>query len=341
MAARWSSPPANTAPSAHRPPHPGQRRAASPLQLEIRRLSHLVAWLACALGGVFFLIGSWIGLPLYANLMFSIGVIVANVPEGLLPTVTLSLAIASQRMARRNALVRHLPAVETLGSTSVICTDKTGTLTQNRMPVRAVPGRRTHRADATARRSPAARDSRPLPRPPAGREAWLGDPMEVAWSAWPRATALGESRRLLEQPFDTQRKRMSVLQTPRRAPGSTSRAPCSPLCRQQWSGGAAQAPRRRHASHPRRPRRPGRARLAHPRAGLASGTARRGSDSLDRDLLFAGLVGLEDPPRAEVPEAIRQCRSAGIRVIMVTGDHARTACAIGREIGLLSARRRR
>jgi P-type E1-E2 ATPase len=65
------------------------------------------------------------------------------------------------------------------------------------------------------------------------------------------------------------------------------------------------------------------------------------SDSLDRDLLFAGLVGLEDPPRAEVPEAIRQCRSAGIRVIMVTGDHARTACAIGREIGLLSARRRR
>ena len=110
----------------------------SPLQQEIIRLSRVIAAIAAALGVLFYFIGYSLGLSFWASLIFAIGIIVANVPEGLLPTVTLALAMGGQRMARRNVLIRHLPSVETLGCTTVICTDKTGTLTQNRMEVKRI-----------------------------------------------------------------------------------------------------------------------------------------------------------------------------------------------------------
>ena len=185
----------------------------SPLQREIARLSHLVAVFASALGVIFFFIGQAIGLSFWSNLLFAIGIIVANVPEGLLPTVTLSLAMATQRMARRNALVRHLSAVETLGSTTVICSDKTGTLTQNRMTVKQVFVEGEFRdpwttlPDALLRVLGSCHTLRFADGKP------LGDPMESAlWEVAAHANA-AESRRVWssEIAFDADRKRMSVI----------------------------------------------------------------------------------------------------------------------------------
>ena len=135
------------------------RTTVSPLRKELKRLSRLIAILAVAIGAVFFAVGAGIGVPFWKDLIFSIGIIVAMVPEGLLPTLTLSLVLAAQRMAKRKVLIRNLTSVETLGSATVICTDKTGTLTRNRMQVSevALDGRRHRVADLEGDRSIVAR----------------------------------------------------------------------------------------------------------------------------------------------------------------------------------------
>jgi calcium-translocating P-type ATPase len=329
--------------------------AISPLQREITRLSRIVAALATGIGGVFFLIGQALGLPFWDNLLFTIGIIVANVPEGLLPTVTLSLAMATQRMAKRNALVRHLPAVEALGSTTVILSDKTGTLTQNRMAVRRLwlgSGFVAPEDIATRHR---AVDHRSLFVNAAlchnlkevnnhGTHQWLGDAMEVALAGMGRqaAGALEGFTRLEEIPFDTDRKRMSVVcETPRgrmlycKGALETVLEVCAAV-----EVDAGTAPLDADAK----------ARLLEAQDEMAGAGLRvlafahsagevapveGGRSAEERGLILSGLVGLEDPPRPEVPEAIARCAAAGIRVIMVTGDHPQTAQAIAREIGLL------
>ena len=323
----------------------------SPLQREIARLSRIVAMLASGIGGVFFLIGQALGLPFWENLLFTVGIIVANVPEGLLPTVTLSLAMATQRMAKRNALVRHLPAVEALGSTTVILSDKTGTLTQNRMSVRRLwLGGGFFKPKDIAAQPRLAADHRALFVNAAlchnlkqvsnqGNHAWQGDPMEVALVGMGRQAtgALDGYTRLDEIPFDTDRKRMSVLsETPQgrmlycKGALETVLAVCDFV---QFDTGVtpldAAVKTRLLAAQDE---------LAE--AGLrvlafAHGPVEGGQPAEERGLVLSGLVGLEDPPRPEVPEAIARCAAAGIRVIMVTGDHPHTAQAIAHEIGLL------
>ena len=315
----------------------------SPLRKEIGHLSRLTAVLAVLISLLFFSLG-WI-----------IGIIVAMVPEGLLPTLTLALVLATQRMAKRNVLIRYLPSVETLGSTTVICTDKTGTLTQNHMVVRQLYlGEAYDSAVAVRQELGLAKRYRPFflaarmcedlkETENQGSPAFLGDPMEVALVDMSlRFTAdLPRYPRLDEIPFDADRMRMSTVhQAPEGLVLYCKGALESvlPLC-QQILGDEKMQPLGVEAKA-----RIVQAQDAMAQRGLrvlafAYRTLTVGYDRkrLEEDLVFAGLAGLEDPPRPEVPEALRKCQEAGIKVIMVTGDHPRTATAIAREIGLVKS----
>jgi calcium-translocating P-type ATPase len=323
--------------------------APSPLQREIARLSRLVAALATALGVGFFLIGRLLGLSFWENFIFAIGIIVANVPEGLLPTVTLSLAMATQRMAKRKALIRHLPAVEALGAATVICTDKTGTLTENRMSVKRLFVSDGLREPAQLEPSAVARHAALFEAAALchsvrrvnenGEARWLGDPMEVALVEMAgRAGVAPQHERVDEVPFDADRRRMSSVH--RVGAGRVlycKGAPEAvlPLCRGVLVAEGVRPLtgeiRAQYVGAQEEMAAAGLRVLAFASRALPEAAPR---EHWEEELVLAGLVGLEDPPRPEVPAAIEKCRGAGIRVIMVTGDHPHTARAIAREIGL-------
>jgi len=324
----------------------------SPLLKEIAALSRLIAALALTIGLAVFVIGRFIGLPVSISLVFAIGIIVANVPEGLLPTVTLSMAMAARRMAKRRTLVRHLPSVEALGAASVICTDKTGTLTQNRMSVRSIyvpsgfiepaavrvptfahPHRRLLECAACCHDLKRSSDK--------GPGQWIGDPMEQALARM-AADALGgpvKCERIDEIPFEPERQRMATVH--RMADTVVLFAKGAP---------EALLPCARWIEVEGQPR-PLTAEWNSTLARTASEMADRGLRVLafayrvlpstyvlaeaEQDLIVTGLVGFEDPPRTEVPAAVGRCRDAGIKVVMVTGDHPHTALAIAREVGLV------
>ncbi|HJW32717.1 MAG TPA: cation-transporting P-type ATPase [Holophagaceae bacterium] len=324
----------------------------STLQREITRVSRTIALLALAIGGTFFLLGRTLGLTFWQNLVFAVGIIVANVPEGLLPTVTLALAMASQRMARRHALVRNLPTVETLGSATVICTDKTGTLTQNRMVVRRIyaDGHLTEVGSAAlptagpARLFEGARRCQTLK---GGPGAWHGDPMEVALLNLGETTlgATAPWPQVDEVPFDSDRRRLSLLLKAPEGPVLHTKgalAALLPLCTQVEEAGVlrglSEADRRRYLEMQDQLAAQGLRVIAFAWRPVAEGTPR---EELERDLVLTGLVALEDPPRPEVPAAIATCQAAGIRVFMVTGDHPLTALAVARQIGLVRSERAR
>jgi sodium/potassium-transporting ATPase subunit alpha len=327
----------------------------SPLRKEIAHLSRVTAILAVLIGLSFFVLGWIIGIPIWKAFIFAIGIIVAMVPEGLLPTLTLALVLATQRMAKRSVLIRYLPSVETLGSTTVICTDKTGTLTQNRMMVRRLYLGRIFESPVGLERRPdlvdvyrlfflAARMCHDLKKTEReGSPAFLGDPMEVALveMALPFTSGTPAYPRVDEIPFDADRMRLSTVhQAPDGLALYCKGAPESvlPLCQHILVDGkieplgAADRAGIVQAQHAMASQ--GLRVLAFACRKLAVGYDR---ERLEQNLVFAGLAGLEDPPRPEVPEALRKCREAGIKVIMVTGDHPRTATAIAREIGLVKS----
>lgn len=321
----------------------------TPLSLELRRIVRVVASVALAIAAVFFLVSLLVGIQWRDSFLFAIGVAVALVPEGLLPTVTLSLAMGAQRMAARNALVRNLEAVETLGSTTFICTDKTGTLTQNRMnavevftsqgevhiagdgynPEGTVLGEGKDKAAETALAALAASQGRAELHE--GRWRASGDPMEAAIDVLARRLtgAAGDgrvpSRRL---PFDPGRRRESAIVGQdlfcKGAPEAVL-----PLC------GAVPEPvgEQVHLMASR-----GLRVIAVARRKLEGAPdlwESRPAEDIERGLELLGLIGLHDPPRPDVGEVIRTARNAGLKLAMITGDHPGTAAAIAREIGLM------
>jgi calcium-translocating P-type ATPase len=333
------------------------KAAISPLQQEIARLSRIVALLAFFIGVVFFLIGQAMGLSFWGNFIFAIGIIVALVPEGLLPALTLALAMATQRMAKRNALIRHLPSVEALGSATVICTDKTGTLTENRMAVSVLYlNGQILTTTEVRRQSELARSYQRFfedamlchnlkETQVAGKMQILGDPMEVALAQMAK-TCLGENisyPKINEVPFDTDRKRLSTIHQTPKGPMLYCKGALEmllPLCDRVQMGAEIKPLTSEileaYTLTLEKMARDGLRVLAFAWRELDDGHHDDGA-KMERNLTLCGMVGLDDPPRPEVRDAIGKCRDAGIKVIMVTGDHPHTALAIGRQIGQIQS----
>ncbi len=338
------------------------RADLSPLQVQVNRVALLIAAIALAAGAVFFALGTTIaGLSLHDSATFAIGLLVANVPEGLLPTITLALAVGVRRMARRRALVKRLTAVETLGSTDVICTDKTGTLTEGRMSVRAIwadgevlrPG---HDPAAGAAREPFSAVLRTALRcnnASAHREAdgWRlgGDPSESALLVAvaelgedvESAQASREEVRRAHFHFDPRLKRMATLD---REPGGelwvhVKGAPLELLDRcgaiRGREGDRVLSPADRTAIREAFERHAGGGMRVLGFAERRTKEPPREREGAEADLTFVGLIALADPLRAEVPGAVARCRGAGVRIVVVTGDHGLTATAIAREAGIV------
>ncbi len=349
----------------------------SPLQKEMGKITKILAVIATGLGVLFFCLGVFaMDMGKTAAFLFGIGILVANVPEGLLPTVTLSLAMGTQRMAKRHALIKKLSSVETLGCTTVICTDKTGTLTTNQMTVReiwvagrsiqvggagykpegafSIEGRQLDDKDGRSLLkllgiASFCNNSRLLP-PGESSEEWsiLGDPTEAALLV--SATKFGfdyekelRSRpRVYEMPFDSRRKRMSTAHaTSSGVEALVKGAPMEVLnlCTRIWEPEGE-----REITEEDRKLIAGRndeyAMQALRVLGFAFKTGLPGKrhyelEEMEDELTFVGLAGMMDPPRPEVEQAITECGTAGIKVIMITGDYGITAESVARRIGLV------
>jgi calcium-translocating P-type ATPase len=356
----------------------------SPLQKEMSTVTRVVTIIALAVGLLFFVLAVALARITPAeSFIFALGMIVAFVPEGLLPTVTLALAMGSQRMARRHALIKQLSAVETLGCTTVICTDKTGTLTQNEMTVRELwaggarltvtgTGYNPHgeivQSDGQysktdlmqlLRAAGLCNNSRLLP-PNGESSRWsiLGDPTEAALKvvACKAGIELEVEERILprwrEFPFDSRRKRMSTVHA-QAGPGSemiafTKGAPrevlelCTHIQRNGNESPLDANWRAEILSANDDYARNGLRVLAVAYKGMPfpSSTSLE-AETVEKDLTFLGLMAMMDPPRPEVAEAVQKCHSAGIRVVMITGDYGLTAESIARKIGILRSARPR
>lgn len=329
-------------------------RERTPLARELDRVVRTISIAAVTTGVLLIGVALLLGLGPVGGFLFGLGVMVALVPEGLLPTVTLSLARAARQMAGRHALVRRLEAVETLGATTFICTDKTGTLTRNHMTVSRVwtptcevelPGSdydptapleleaACGSAVHTAARSAALCVQGRAVQAPSGEWVADGDPMEAALDVLDRRLRNGERPRALRRrPYTAARRRSGVVVDDPSEPEQSPRlhvlgAPEAVLAQCRRDRAAAAAGRRADE-------------LAELGLRVVAVAQRHGGavvtdDDPEHDLELVGLLALHDPPRSDVAGAVDACHQAGIRLAMVTGDHPATAAAVARQVGLL------
>lgn len=351
----------------------------SPLQKELSRVTQIIAVLAILMGLVLFTVNVYlVNLPISLAFLFAIGLTVANVPEGLLPTVTLSLAASVQKMVRKNALIKRLSSVETLGSTNIICTDKTGTITKNEMTVRKIwipyqtldvtgagydpqgnilyKGKEvSHRYIRELRilmRSATFANDAELIEPNRPGEKWkiIGDPTEAALLVAARKNNfnwkeyLKKQPQIIELPFDSKRKSMSTIhQKDHIKMAYIKGAPKKiiNLSSQISVDGKAKTFTEKEKKET----------IGVHDKLAASGLRILGMayrelppdfddyrpQAVERDMVFVGMMAMQDPPRPEIKSAVEDCHKAGIRILMITGDYGLTAQSIAQEVGIVSS----
>ncbi len=342
------------------------------LQRRMNRLGKRLALLALGLVGIIFLLGLVRGYEMSIMLLTAITLAVAAVPEGLPAVVTIALALGARRMVQRNALIRRLPAVETLGSVTAICSDKTGTLTENKMTAAVLDaaGRRldlrgcqtlpedgSEALKTLLLAGALCNDAKPRKKDQGGNSDLIGDPTDTALAAAAARFGLVKENletllpRTAEIPFSSDRKRMTTVHDPDeqarlRFPGLPSQ-PHVAFCKGavegllEICGGAYTEDGKPWSEEAREKVREidnELASLGHRVLGVAArGFAElpdtAAPEAVEREFRFLGLVGIQDPARPEAGPAVQKARSAGVRVLMITGDHQSTAQSIAGNLG--------
>lgn len=327
----------------------------TPMQERLDGLGKVLALVALGICALIFVVGVLYGKPIMEMFMTAVSLAAAAIPEGLPAVSTIVLAMGVQRLAKCNAIVRNLPSVETLGSVTVICSDKTGTLTQNRMTVtevfvdgKSVEASAANDSVATLLQVAAMANDAKISREE-GAVKTIGDPTETALVDIALAHGYDKERldadmpRVAEVPFDSERKLMSTVHRTAEGYVVAVKGGLDELlarCDSALIGGKVVALDENVRSA-----------IAEANLAMASRALRVlamaakridavpaevTSESVEQHLIYIGMVGMIDPPRVEVADSVAQCRGAGIRPVMITGDHLITASAIARSLGIMA-----
>lgn len=323
----------------------GAEEMRTPLQQKLAQLGKYLGILAIVVCAIIFIMGIIDGMPIVEIFMTAVSLAVSAIPEGLPVIVTIVLSIGVERMAKRNAIVKKLPAVETLGSTSIICSDKTGTLTQNRMTLVKAYDAKTGKIEDIS-----ADNSEPVCKLleygvlcsnasiiyEDGKEILIGDPTETSIIAAAHKNGIEQNtleaiyKRVAELPFDSDRKLMTVVVIINGICTVITKGAFDALESKCTAGNLADAAKTVEELSAKALRV-----LGISYKELDAVPVNPSIEQLECDLTFMGLVGMIDPPREEAKEAVEICKAAGIRPIMITGDHVITASAIAGQLGIL------